>query len=69
VNVVVKMVEPKSVIGGEESGGVMLEPCHIGRDALMAVALLLQLFAMERAADPTAMISMIKVRLPQWRTS
>jgi phosphomannomutase len=45
VNVAVKMVELKSVIGGEGSGGVMLEPCRIGRDALVAVALMLQLFA------------------------
>jgi phosphomannomutase len=69
VNVAVKMVELKSVIGREGSGGVMLQPCRIGRDALVAVAFVLQVFAMERAADLTATISMIKARLLQWRTS
>jgi phosphomannomutase len=67
VNVALKMVELKSVIGGEGNGGVMLEPCHIGRDSLVAVALLLQLFAIEREAKPGVKISEIKGALPQWR--
>jgi phosphomannomutase len=65
VNVAVKMVEVKSVIGGEGNGGLMLERCHIGRDALVAVALVLQLFALERAMDANATISTIKAALPQ----
>jgi phosphomannomutase len=45
----------------------MLATCHIGRDALVAVALVLQLFAIERTADPKVTISAIKAALPQWR--
>jgi phosphomannomutase len=67
VNVALKMVEVKSVIGGEGNGGVMLEPCHVGRDSLVAVALVLQLFAFEREKDPKITISQIKAALPQWR--
>jgi phosphomannomutase len=69
VNVAVKMVEVGSTIGGEGNGGVMLTPIHIGRDALVAVALVLQLFAEERAANPGVTISAIKAGLPQWRIS
>src|SRR5690606_25727422 len=36
-----KMVEVNSVIGGEGNGGVMLPDVHIGRDAPVAVALVL----------------------------
>ena len=67
VNVAMKMVEVKSIIGGEGNGGVMLEPCHIGRDAVVAVGLVLQLFALEREAKPGITISEIKGSLPQWR--
>ncbi|KAH0789616.1 phosphoglucosamine mutase [Histomonas meleagridis] len=69
VNVAVKMLEVKSIIGGEGNGGVMLEPIHIGRDALVAVALVLQLFAMERESNPNIKISEVKGALPQWRIS
>ena len=69
VNVAMKMLEVKSVIGGEGNGGVMLEPIHIGRDALVAVGLVLQLFAMEREKNPDVKISEIKASLPQWRIS
>lgn len=69
VNVAVKMEEVGSVIGGEGNGGVMLTPLHIGRDALVAVALVLQLFAMEREKNPKIKISEIKGALPQWRIS
>ena len=67
VNVAVKMAEVKSVIGGEGNGGVMLEPCHIGRDAVVAAGLVLQLFALEREKKPGITISEIKASLPQWR--
>lgn len=67
VNVAVKMMEVKSVIGGEGNGGVMLEPCHIGRDAVVATGLVLQLFALEREKKADITISEIKGALPQWR--
>ena len=69
VNVAVKMTEVGSTIGGEGNGGVMLAPIHIGRDALVAVALVLQLFAMERQKNKDIKISQIKGSLPQWRIS
>ena len=69
VNVAVEMVKRKSEIGGEGNGGVMLTECHIGRDALVAVACVLQLFALEREKNPTITISQIKGSLPQWRIS
>jgi phosphomannomutase len=67
VNVAVKMMEVGSVIGGEGNGGVMLEPSHIGRDALVAVALVLQLWALERETNKEIKISEVKGALPQWR--
>jgi hypothetical protein len=45
----------------------MLAPIHIGRDALVAVALVLQLFAEERVVSPGITISGIKAALPQGR--
>lgn len=39
------MLETKSAIGGEGNGGVMYPALHIGRDAPVAAALLLTLFA------------------------
>lgn len=69
VNVAMKMVEVGSEIGGEGNGGVMLTSCHIGRDALVATAMVLQLFAAEREKDPKITISQVKGALPQWRIS
>ncbi|MEO7965603.1 MAG: phosphoglucosamine mutase, partial [Gemmatimonadaceae bacterium] len=43
VNVAVKMRETSAVIGGEGNGGVILPELHLGRDAPLAVALILQL--------------------------
>lgn len=42
INVAQKMVEVKAVIGGEGNGGVMLPDVHIGRDALVAATLIIQ---------------------------
>ena len=64
VNVAMGMVENNSIIGGEGNGGVMFKPCHIGRDALVAVALVLTLMTKEKKK-----ISEIKAGLPQWRIS
>ena len=41
-NVVKKMKEVKSIIGGEGSGGVIFPALHYGRDALVGIALTLQ---------------------------
>ena len=43
VNVAVRMRETAAPIGGEGNGGVILRELHLGRDAPMAVALILQL--------------------------
>jgi phosphomannomutase len=45
VNVAVKMRDTKAVIGGEGNGGVILPEVHLGRDAPIGVALILQLLA------------------------
>ena len=41
VNVVEKMKEHKSIIGGEGNGGVIYPELHFGRDALVGIALFL----------------------------
>ena len=43
VNVAVRMREEHAAIGGEGNGGVILSELHLGRDAPVAVALILQL--------------------------
>ncbi len=45
VNVVTKMKELKSVIGGEGNGGVIFPELHYGRDALVGIALFLTAFS------------------------
>ncbi len=45
VNVVTKMKEMKSVIGGEGNGGVIFPELHYGRDALVGIALFLSYLA------------------------
>src|SRR5581483_12024185 len=43
VNVAVKMRDAQAPIGGEGNGGVILREVHLGRDAPVGAALLLQL--------------------------
>ena len=43
INVAVRMRELKAVIGGEGNGGVILPEMHLGRDAPVGIALVLQL--------------------------
>jgi phosphomannomutase len=43
VNVAVAMRDAKAVVGGEGNGGVILPELHLGRDAPVAAALVLQL--------------------------
>lgn len=47
VNVAVKMRETNAAIGGEGNGGVILPEMHLGRDAPIGVALMLQLLVEE----------------------
>jgi phosphomannomutase len=47
VNVAVRMRIEKAPIGGEGNGGVILSEVHLGRDAPIGVALILQLLAEE----------------------
>jgi phosphomannomutase len=48
-NVVAAMEETGAVLGGEGNGGVILPEAHMGRDALVGMALVLELLA-ERGA-------------------
>ncbi len=45
INVVKKMQEVNAVIGGEGNGGVINPDLHYGRDALVGIAMILQLLA------------------------
>jgi phosphomannomutase len=45
VNVAVRMRAEGAVVGGEGNGGVILPDLHLGRDAPLAAALVLQLLA------------------------
>src|SRR5205085_8150155 len=45
VNVAVRMRELGAVVGGEGNGGVILSEVHLGRDAPVGIALVLQLLA------------------------
>lgn len=45
VNVAIRMREERAVVGGEGNGGVILPELHLGRDAPLAAALVLQLLS------------------------
>ncbi len=60
-NVVLKMKEVDSVIGGEGSGGVIYPALHYGRDALVGIALTLQ-----HLLEFEGTISELKDSLPQY---
>ena len=61
VNVATRMRAENAVIGGEGNGGVILPALHLGRDAPLAAALLLQLLA-----EDGMPISEIVARYPQY---
>ncbi|MEP7346206.1 MAG: phosphoglucosamine mutase [Gemmatimonadaceae bacterium] len=61
VNVAVRMRDEKAVIGGEGNGGVILPDLHLGRDAPVAVALMLQL--LHESGEP---LSATVARYPQY---
>ena len=56
------MNEVNSNIGGEGNGGVILRECHLGRDSLVAVTLILN-----RMSQSTEKLSEIYCSLPQFR--
>jgi len=56
-----KMIALKAVIGGEGNGGVMYPALHVGRDAPVALALVLALLARERVT-----VSALVARAPRY---
>lgn len=67
IHVAKKMKEVQAVIGGEGNGGVMLPDIHIGRDAPVAAALLLQQLALAKSNDGKYLsLSQYVKSLPQW---
>ncbi|MDQ6633563.1 MAG: phosphoglucosamine mutase [Gemmatimonadota bacterium] len=70
VNVAVRMRELKAPIGGEGNGGVILPEVHLGRDAPIGAALLLQLLLEEGRPLSTIVASLpryviVKDKLPR----
>jgi phosphomannomutase len=70
VNVVIKMKETNSVIGGEGNGGIIYPASHYGRDSLVGVALFLSHLAHKkmscktlRDSYPSYFISKNKIQL------
>jgi phosphomannomutase len=61
INVAKKMKEVGAVIGGEGSGGIILPKVHLGRDAIVGIALILQYLT---EFDGT--LSELKTTLPQY---
>ena len=68
INVVEKMKELESTIGGEGNGGVILEESHLGRDSLVASALILNHLAQsdipfDKILESTPRFTMIKDKI------
>ncbi|MFA5184853.1 MAG: phosphoglucosamine mutase [Patescibacteria group bacterium] len=61
INVVEKMKEQRSVIGGEGNGGVIYAPLHYGRDALVGIV-----FFLSALARSQKKISEFKRQLPEY---
>jgi phosphomannomutase len=61
VNVAARMRDEQAVVGGEGNGGVILPDLHLGRDAPVAVALMLQL--LHETGEP---LSTTVARYPQY---
>lgn len=62
VNVAVKMRNVGAVVGGEGNGGVILPDLHLGRDAPLAAALILQLLH-----ESNGTLSAVVAGYPQYR--
>jgi len=68
INVVEKMKELESTIGGEGNGGVILKESHLGRDSLVASALILNHLAQsdipfDKILESTPCFTMIKDKI------
>ncbi len=61
INVAKRMKEVGALVGGEGSGGVILPAVHLGRDAIVGIALILQMLA-----ESGTTLSVFKSRLPQY---
>ena len=61
INVAAKMRDIGALIGGEGSGGVILPAVHLGRDAIVGIALILQ-----HLAESNGTLSQLKSSLPQY---
>lgn len=61
INVVQKMIEVGSELGGEGNGGVILKEAHLGRDSLVGSAMVLN-----RMAQDNIPLSKIHAALPQF---
>ena len=61
INVVNKMNEIGSDLGGEGNGGVILRECHLGRDSLVAATM-----ALNRMSQTDEPLSVIHKSLPQF---
>ncbi len=61
INVVQKMIEVGSELGGEGNGGVILKEAHLGRDSLVGAAMVLN-----RMAQDNIPLSQIHAALPQF---
>ncbi len=62
VNVAVKMRSVGAVVGGEGNGGVILPDLHLGRDAPLAAALILQLLH-----ESNGTLSAVVAQYPQYQ--
>ena len=62
INVVNKMNELGANLGGEGNGGVILRECHLGRDSLVAVTMVLN-----RMTQSENKLSVIHQSLPQYK--
>jgi phosphomannomutase len=61
INVAKKMKEIGAIVGGEGSGGVILPKVHLGRDAIVGIALTLQ-----HLAEFGGSVSELKKTMPQY---
>jgi phosphomannomutase len=61
INVVQKMIEVGSELGGEGNGGVILKEAHLGRDSLVGSAMVLN-----RMAQDNIPLSQVHAALPQF---
>jgi len=66
VNVVTKMKETNTVIGGEGNGGVIYPAAHYGRDALVGIALFLSHLAHLRQQQPELTVSQLRNNYPHY---